>query len=47
MRSEAYFQLTFSLADILDAAAFTCDAVDKVRAAAARVVSTHICASRS
>ena len=43
---EAHFQLTLGLSDILDAASFASDAVNKVGAGAAHIISTHVCSAR-
>ena len=42
MLREAHFQFTFSLPNILYAAPFTCNAVDKVRAGAVHIISAHV-----
>ena len=39
---EAHFKFAFRLANILYVAVFACEAVDKMRAAAAHIISTHI-----
>ena len=39
---EAFFQFSLGLPNILYAASPTCNTIDKVRAAAAHVVSTHV-----
>ena len=39
---EAHFKFAFRLANILYAAAFACEAVDKIRAAAVNIISTHV-----